>query len=377
MIRGLFLPAVAIAGAGFGVYMSRTTNAPVPIARPVSEPSRTPFTHTVAGAGIVEARTENVSIGAAATGIVQKVYVTVGQRIQTGDPLFSIDDRTLRAERLRRTAALEAARARLLRLEAMPRAEELPPLASRIEIAQAGVATAQAAVNLASDLLQRAESVQDPRAMTREELERRRLGLREAQAREAESRRRVAEATATLELTKAGAWKPDLAAAKADVAVAEAEIAAVDLELERLVVRAPIDGEILKINLRAGELAVAGATSNPLILLGNLDELHVRIDVDEADIWRYRAGARGVAAVRGNPQLKTAIEFVRVEPWVVPKRSLTGDTTERVDTRVMQLLYRFDRKALPVLVGQQLDVFLEGAEPGAPPTGESPAPAAK
>jgi len=51
----------------------------------------------------------------------------------------------------------------------------------------------------------------------------------------------------------------------------------------------------------------------------------------------------------------------------VPKRSLTGDSTERVDTRVLQVLYRFDRGDLPVYVGQQMDVFVE-----APPIGTLP-----
>jgi hypothetical protein len=55
---------------------------------------------------------------------------------------------------------------------------------------------------------------------------------------------------------------------------------------------------------------------------------------------------------------------VRVEPYVVPKRSLTGESTERVDTRVLQVLYRFDPAAMKVYVGQQVDVFVE-----APPIG--------
>jgi hypothetical protein len=65
--------------------------------------------------------------------------------------------------------------------------------------------------------------------------------------------------------------------------------------------------------------------------------------------------------VRGNRDLKTALEFVRVEPYVLPKRSLTGESTERVDTRVLQVLYAFDPRGFPVYVGQQMDVFVEAA----------------
>jgi hypothetical protein len=57
------------------------------------------------------------------------------------------------------------------------------------------------------------------------------------------------------------------------------------------------------------------------------------------------------------------LAFVRVDPYVVPKRSLTGDTSERVDTRVLQVIYGFDPSALQVFVGQQMDVFVDAEKP--------------
>ena len=69
--------------------------------------------------------------------------------------------------------------------------------------------------------------------------------------------------------------------------------------------------------------------------------------------------SRAEAYVRGNSDLHTTLEFVRVDPYVVPKKSLTGESTERVDTRVLQVLFRFDPRKLPVYVGQQMDVFIE------------------
>ena len=57
--------------------------------------------------------------------------------------------------------------------------------------------------------------------------------------------------------------------------------------------------------------------------------------------------------------MTTPLRFVRFEPFVVPKRSLTGDSTERVDTRVLQVIYRVERDDLPLFVGQQVDVFID------------------
>jgi hypothetical protein len=93
--------------------------------------------------------------------------------------------------------------------------------------------------------------------------------------------------------------------------------------------------------------------------LGNLDRLHIRVDIDENDAWRFKPGVRAAAFLRGNRDLSAEVYFVRVEPYVTAKTSLTGSSTERVDTRVLQVIYGFDRSLLPVYVGQQMDVFIE------------------
>src|SRR5262249_43992801 len=153
---------------------------------------------------------------------------------------------------------------------------------------------------------------------------------------------------------------------------AQSDLDRTTTELDRLIVRAPMAGEVLKVNVRPGEFAPSQALANPLILFGDTSRLHVRIDIDEADIWRYRNHSKAVAAVRGNSQLKTDLRFERIEPYVVPKRSLTGDSTERVDTRVLQVLYSFERDKLPVHVGEQVDVFFDASSAAAAQSQRSP-----
>jgi hypothetical protein len=58
------------------------------------------------------------------------------------------------------------------------------------------------------------------------------------------------------------------------------------------------------------------------------------------------------------------LRFVRVEPLVVPKRALSGMTTERIDTRVMQLIYAIVEDGMAILPGQQVDVLIEADENG-------------
>ncbi|MEK6777978.1 MAG: ATP-binding cassette domain-containing protein [bacterium] len=107
------------------------------------------------------------------------------------------------------------------------------------------------------------------------------------------------------------------------------------------------------------QAAAQAAGDPPLILLGGVTPLNVRVDVDENDAWRVRAGASAVGYLRGNRMIKVPLAFVRFEPYVVPKKSLTGDSTERVDTRVLQVVFSFTRGDLPIFVGQQMDVFID------------------
>lgn len=151
------------------------------------------------------------------------------------------------------------------------------------------------------------------------------------------------------------------AAQKAEATLAQmrAQLNAAQVDLERLTVRAPVDGQVLQLKIHPGEFATTGVLQMPLILLGNVDLLCVRVDVDENEAWRVRPGAAAIAFLRGNRQISTPLEFVRFEPYIVPKKSLTGDTAERVDTRVLQVIYSFTRGTLPIYAGQQMDVYID------------------
>ena len=158
----------------------------------------------------------------------------------------------------------------------------------------------------------------------------------------------------------------DAAINEAVLGSASAQVEQIKIEIERRTIRAPVSGRILQIKTQLGEFATSGVLSTPLMLLGDDTRLHVRVDIDENDAWRVRPEAPAMAFVRGNPDLKTPLKFERFEPYVVPKISLTGESTERTDTRVLQVIYSFDPAALPVYVGQQMDVFIEAPPASAP-----------
>ena len=100
------------------------------------------------------------------------------------------------------------------------------------------------------------------------------------------------------------------------------------------------------------------------MILGDLDHLQVRADVDEQNAPRLQPGQTATAYVKGDTTQPIELTFVRIEPYVVPKVSLTGSSTERVDTRVLQVIYAFERPAnRSVYVGQQVDLFVKSEIP--------------
>jgi RND family efflux transporter MFP subunit len=158
----------------------------------------------------------------------------------------------------------------------------------------------------------------------------------------------------------------DVGVKEATLGVARAGVEQIKTDIERHVIRAPVPGRVLQINTHLGEFAQSGAVSPPLLLFGDDSRLHVRVDVDENDAWRVQATAPALAYVPGNPELKTSLRFERIDLYVIPKTSLTGASTERTDTRVLQVIYSFDHAALPVYVGQRLNVYIQAPAVPAP-----------
>ena len=311
MKKTMILPIIAGLGLVLATVVALRSNAKKQEAVPLAQPAEAPYASYIGGAGLVEASNDNISLGTSLPGIVKAVFVRASDHVKAGQPLFQIDDRELRADLLVKRADLAKAK-------------------GAVEEASASQKDSASQFALVQDATGPAVSTDD--------IQRRKYAAELGDAK--------------------------ILSAKASLQAAEAGLAAAQTSLDRLTVRAPMDGEILQVNVRPGEYATAGALDKPLMRLGSLETLHIRVDVDENDAWRFKTGARATAFLRGNRAIKAGVRFVRVEPYVTPKTSLTGSSAERVDTRVLQVIYSFDRASLPVYVGQQMDVFIETPEVG-------------
>ncbi len=305
------LPVAALIGVVIAAWLifvglpDRSTTAPGE--QPPKATGQLANAPRVAGAGVVEPASEVIDIGAALSGLVTEVRVRPGDRVAKGDVLFLVDARAARAQLDQATAAIGEARA--------------------------AIAEASAAQSTARQQLALYRSLSDPAAVSRAEVIR--------------AEGEDAAATSRLGL------------ARARLAAAQAAAGAARTEIERLVVRAPIAGEILAVNVRPGEFVATqgGGNSQPFIQMGETNPLHVRIDIDENEIPRVKLGAEAIVSPRGEAERQVKATFVRAEPLVVPKRSLTNSAAERVDVRVLQLIYALP-KSDAFRVGQQVDAFI-------------------
>lgn len=306
MFQRYLLPFFALAGAFLGLVMVGITQADLPAPTIAFPPLTSPFLHSIAGAGLIEPCSKNIAIGSPFNEIVARIYVIEGMSVKEGDPLLQLDVRNFEA-------ALE-------------------------------VATA----SLKSSL----ETLEDKKTQ---------FSFYE----------RLQDATAVSEQEYQAARYAYLTAIE-NVRVAKAQVGEAKTNIERSLIRAPITGQILQVNVQKGEMApiipvvspqtpTLLASNGSLILMGDVSTLQMRVDIDEEDAWRFRAGAKAVAFIRGNSRIQIPMDYVRIEPYIIPKRSFTGDTVERVDTRVLQVLYQFDKGDFPVYPGQILDVFIEAA----------------
>ncbi|MCX7396237.1 MAG: biotin/lipoyl-binding protein, partial [Planctomycetales bacterium] len=317
-------------------------------------PKRSGREEFLAGVGIIEPAGEAVAIGSQLQGIVYAVLVKPGDRVEIGQPLFVLDDRTAKANVGIATVDLAAQEAKLA--EALAQIETQK---ARVDAAMAQNAEVAATLANGQLKLMRAEKLLANNSISAEEFDLNQLNLRVAEARVAEAAAKYREAVAGLKLVDGESGAPSIEVQKAAVEQAKAMLVKEQVTLDQHTIRAPSIGTVLQVRIRAGEFVPATVLTNPVITLGVINPLHIRVDIDETEIARFKETAAAFAAVRGRAERQVPISFVGLEPLVTPKKSLTGGVSERVDTRVLQIIYSVEPSEIDAIPGQQVDVYIE------------------
>jgi len=347
---------LGLAGGCLAAYLFAMQTPPLP---PAFSPASNPYAKAIYAEGIVESEQTNgvnINMYPEVSGTVKEILVSEGQKVAKGAPLLLIDDSIQKAaaEQLRFQA--QAAFSMLEELKAQPRKENL-------DVAAAQVVSAQAALKTATDTLDKQEVAYeaDPRSVSKDALD-------NAVNATALAKANLSVAQRQYDLTKAGAWIYDIQTQERQYHALHNSYLSSSALLAKYTLRAPQDASVMSINAAMGGfVSPQGAYDNytqgadPVLVLGSTEpRLDVRCYVDEILVARIPLASKVKAqmTIRGT-DVKVPLEFVRVQPYVTPKIQLSNEKTERVDVRVLPVIFRIEKpKNVNLYPGELVDVYI-------------------
>jgi len=350
------LSTIGILAGLVSAYIYGIEKKPQP---PVFNPASNPYAKGVYSVGIIESyqtNGENINIYPEVPGTVTEILVSEGETVRKGKPLLAVDDSVQKATVEQLKSQAEAALALLEELKAQPRKENLEVSKAQVEYASASLKSAQDQFDK-----QRKSYELNPKSVSKNDLDNAENAVKVAKANLDVVRKQY-------ELTKAGAWIYDVRNQEKQYDSLSKAFTSANALLSKYTLRAPADGIILSIKAAVGSyISPQGAYGtytegySPVIVMGSSETfIAVRCYIDEILIHKLPPASQMKAqmSIRGT-NISAPLEYVRVQPYVSPKIELSNQRTERVDVRVLPVIFRFQKlKNIDVYPGQLVDVYI-------------------
>src|ERR1039457_325752 len=333
-----------LAGLVAAYLFGMERKAQPPVFKPVSDP----YDSAIYANGIIESDQPsgaNINIYPEVSGPITRVLVREGQQASAGTLLFTIDDSVQRANTEQLRLQSEASLALLKELKAQPRKETLAIAKSQVELAESSLKVAQDQYDKRRDSYDI-----DPKSLSKDVLDTAEDAVNQAAAALDLARKQY-------ELTKAGAWSYDIVNQEKQYEALKQSYKAAGALLQKYSVKAPVDGVVLAVNTTVGSYVSSQGDYDPytqefdqLVVMGASQEhLAVRCYVDEILVSRLPSAWHIIAQmqIRGT-DTKVPLEFVRVQPYVSPKIELSNERQEKVDLRVLPVIFRFQKQDIQV-----------------------------
>ncbi len=359
LMKNKILFVLSILGIVVGLVSAYVYSVEKPLPPPVFKPAINPYDKGIYANGIIESyqnNGQNINIFPEVGGTVARILVSEGDVVAKGAPLLALDDTVPKASAEQQKSQAAAALALLEALKAQPRKENL-------EVAQAQMDLAAASLKSAQDQLdkQRKSFEIDPKSISRDVLDNAENAAKVARA-------NLAVAQKQYQLIKAGAWSYDIRNQEGQYRALLSASQASQALLAKYTINAPVDGVVLSINTAVGNYVSSQGAYNtytqglgPVLVMGSSQNvLGVRCFIDEILIHRLPPPGQMSAqlSIRGT-NITIPLEFERVQPYVTPKIQLSNQRTERVDVRVLPLIFKFEKpKDLHLYPGQLVDVYI-------------------
>src|ERR1039458_6454650 len=326
---------------------------------PVFKPVSSPYDSAIYANGIIESDQSsgaNINIYPEVSGPITQVPVREGQQVSAGTLLFTIDDSVQRPTTEQLRLQSEASLALLEELKAQPRKETLAIAVSQVGLAESNLKVAHDQYDK-----RRASYDIEPQSISKDVLDTAQDAVNQAVSALDVARKQY-------DLTQAGAWSYDITNQAKQYEALQQSYKAANALLQKYSVKAPGKGVVLAVNAAVGSyVSSQGAYDpypqqfDPLVVMGApQDPLAVRCFVDEILVSRLPSSLhiRAEMSLRGSYTNKVPLEFVRVQPYVPPTIELSNQRQEKVDLRVLPVIFRLDKKDAPVYPGQLVDVFI-------------------
>lgn len=357
-IRNKIIFALSIIGVLAGLVAAYLFGIARKAQPPVFTPVSSPYDSAIYANGIVESDQSsgsNINIFPEVSGPVTRVLAHEGQQVAAGATLLTIDDSVQRANTEQLRLQSEAALAVLNELKAQPRQETLAIAAAQVGLAESTLKGARDQYDK-----DRASYDIDPKSISKDALDTAENAVKQAAAGLDVARRQY-------DLIKAGAWSYDIANQEKQYEAIRQAYQAADALLQKYSIKAPIDGIVLTLNAGVGSYVSSQGAYDPytqgfdqVVIMGKTEDyLVVRCYVDEILVSRLPSPWHIVAQMSlTGTDIKVPLEFVRVQPYVSPKIELSNERQEKVDLRVLPVIFRFQKQDVPVYPGQLVDVYI-------------------
>ena len=273
--------------------------------------------------GVTEPRSKAIHIVSELPGRIAAVAVRAGDSVRRGQLLVELENDLQQASVDLARARLERAIANLRRLENGDREQEREALRAQLAEADAELELATSEAEWMEDMLEQDSASQREAARVRNA-----LALARARRKMVQQR---------WELSNAGARWEDIAEAQAAVREAEAQLDSAKKLLERTAIRSPIDGKVIYRHKEPGE-AVYAESPSPILTIGDCSALHIRVDVDEADIGKVWVSQKTYATVSAFGDQRFFGQVVHIEPTLGRKNFRTMRPTEWQDTKIQEVV---------------------------------------
>ena len=299
----------------------------------------------VAAGGLVEPASQARQLAASVIGRIVKMNFEEGDHVAEGDVIAEIENGDLKAQLTGAEATLIARRNELARLKAGAREQEISAAKAELREAEAVVAMARSAserrIALGAKQIVSAEAVDQARA-DRDTAEARRDMLAQR-----------------LSLLVSPPRSEDVAIAQANLDAVQAQIAEITAEIEKTIVRSPIDSVILKLYRRAGE-TVSNLPPTPIATVGDTSQLRVRADIDESDVAVILLGQTMWVTADAFPGRRFRGTVAQIGGQLGRKNFRNDNPEERLDTKILEVLIDLE-PGVQLPIGLPVDIKADEA----------------